>query len=463
MKRIKETNINSLLDKGNLTGLEVAQVVLEDWALLYQELQENGEPKRKPITAEEKKTLIDKIKSEEEYEEYLKFMKLKNWITDTGVVLSVYKQQCFRIYAELEHKLITFSICERINNIIECFPRIESQRKNDLFLKKKVKEVMESKEELNYFLLLKETLNWYNILKEKNQRRKNPLNDLKKVLSKERIKAKGYKTNKWDVISRPNSLHNIFACFEYPVNKEKEKEYLKAFEVFKREFKPVYEFLIQEIAPYYPEILTLKDNEWLNSIGTYKDLEKKNFFNVPTLIINNDYLLYDNDFDKRNGVAIINKNSSFDIRKDLEMLKELGNNMDTPLEIEDTKKSIETLKYSLYFIKGFNTAMDIISETYKLPAIKDFKIDLSGLKEYVKDFNRLVDEAFSSIEDSSFYTNEEMEKRKTIIKKSFEKIDFNSLKAPRENIIKAKEVAKDISFTETPYFINLVGDIETKV
>lgn len=459
----KDINLKQVMEKSQLTGFEVARVILEDWAFLYQQIQKNITPIKTLISPEQKQELINKIKNEEEYQSYLKFMKLKDWVSDNCVVVSVYKQQCFRIYAELHHKLVTFSICERVKNITEHYPRVESSKKHKTFLRKKVKEVMESKEELNYFLLLKEAMNWYNILTKKNPRKKNPLNELKKELSKETIKGNKYNMDKWEVITNSVHLHRLYNCFEYPIIKGKEKEYLKDFESFKKDFKIVYEMLIKELEIYYPEISTLKGNDWFKSVGTYKDLQEKNFIDVKTLIANNKVLLYDSEYDQRNGVAIIEDEKSFDVRKDLEILGDMWGKITEPAEAEDSKKALYTFRYSLYFIQGFNTAMDIVSEVYGVESVKEFKLDIKAIEKLVDKYNLLVDNALFSIDENVFCSSKEKEEKQKLILDIFKKIDLNSLKAPEQNKEKAKEIANDISFTNNPYFIDLVADIETKL
>lgn len=467
-------DVKSLLNKGSLKGEEVAKAIFIDWGFLMEQIKNKVAFPKPLFTAEEKEILINKIENQDEYNIYWKYMTIKNWVNDNYKSLMTYEQQLWRIEEELHNDLRIIELSEELKTLTNYIPRAKTEREFSELLKGKIKELMENDRQFNYFFLFKEVLNWYNILKRKQPRKKNPLTALKKELTKGKIKddyivrwfsRNGGEISKWEMILHSEYLPEFYPCFEYPTDETKETEYLKSFTKFKKDFKPVYEMLLREISPYYPEISKLKRKEWLNSAGTFKDLESKKIFDLETVLSEDSYLLSENKRDKRNGFIVVADEKDLDkYLVELPPLKKLDKIMEdlsNPDFIKAYEHENRQLKASLYYIQGFNTALDLIKKHYKIQELDYFKSDIAYIKETMDKYNKLINTVKDIIEENFFYRGFEKERKKELIDQAFYKVDLEELKAPKENINKAYEIIKEENdFSNIKDFLSLIADLD---
>lgn len=118
--------------------------------------------------------------------------------------------------------------------------------------------------------------------------------------------------------------------------------------------------------------------------------------------------------------------------------------------VDIVERGREALLDSYYFIKGFNTALDLIATYFDVPALEVFKVDVGDAEQKMDAFNELVPVLYYRIHGTD-YEDKELKKRKLqVIQDIFYPLDYKSLAIPEANIEEVKARFKDFrAFKDT--------------
>lgn len=128
-------------------------------------------------------------------------------------------------------------------------------------------------------------------------------------------------------------------------------------------------------------------------------------------------------------------------------------------ELENYRMFNQEINRSLYYLKGFNLAIDLIIKNYKLEVFDFYRPHLRWFENKVKELNKKVDQCYSVIESGYYKDQAFKEKKLEIYKNMFKKIDIDSLKAPEQQLKQAQKLIKTgEGFDESTPLINLLAD-----
>ena len=134
-------------------------------------------------------------------------------------------------------------------------------------------------------------------------------------------------------------------------------------------------------------------------------------------------------------------------------------------EVRICKAYYGVLKRSLYFMNGFNIALDLIIKYYDLEAVEVYKSRVDWFEEKLKLLSKVINLAFEKIKKSPsevtlFGEEFQIRKLKTF-NDIFEKIELKKYAPSGLNLKKAEELIKSgEGFEKTPELIDLVAEYE---
>lgn len=262
-------------------------------------------------------------------------------------------------------------------------------------------------------------------------------------------------------------------CYE---GKSYEESLLEDIEAFKKEFSELVEIILKDMERYIKGASSIPNEEWINTIFEWEDLYSMDFYGFQK-----DYLSDIDIFDgnKRalfNGIAILRPsdliNRSMRIDKETGyykppeirgLSKEYGleayftDNEDYAENVEALETTRKQLLGSLYFMNGWNTALDLIAQAFDLEEIRIGKLSLEHIKGMVEAYNALVKNLYRSIKEMDYQDKELQKKKLEVLKDILCPIDLDRIKIPKEQIEKAKadmegfkafkEESKDLRYT----------------
>lgn len=262
-------------------------------------------------------------------------------------------------------------------------------------------------------------------------------------------------------------------CYE---GKSYEESLLEDIEAFKKEFPELVEIILKDMERYIKGASTKSIEEWINTYYEWEDLYSMDFYGFRKDYVS-DFEIFDGN--KRalfNGVAILRPSDLLDrsMRIDKEtgyyqppeirgLSKEYGleayftDNEDYAENVENLEITRKQLLESLYFMNGWNTALDLIAQAFDLEEIKIGKMRLETIKNMIEAYNALVKNLYRSIKEMDYPDKELQKKKLEVLKDILCPIDLDRIKIPKEQIAKAKadmegfkafkEESKDLRYT----------------
>ena len=274
---------------------------------------------------------------------------------------------------------------------------------------------------------------------------------------------------KWDMLEDTGSLQEFYPhLFDMGLNysewgeDDQQKAVAEALD-FAAEFKELIAALIADIDKHSYFDFNLADipvEEYSKPLVSWAVLYDKNYYDFQDFI-NAPHRLFDGDARAVfNGVAIL-RPSPFNSRSIvadgryqepdateeasdphslLSFFQESEQYAERAEEIEEGRAA---LKDSYYFIKGYNTAVDLIAQHFGVPELAVFKLDLKKLENQIIAYNAYVPVLYQQISNTR-YEDETLKKRKLeVLKDFFPEIDYEALIIPQEKIDKAVELFED--------------------
>lgn len=264
---------------------------------------------------------------------------------------------------------------------------------------------------------------------------------------------------KWEVITG-GGLLEYYNYYEDGQTKEEALEVCKAFVA---EFPTVVKALLDDMGKKYglKELKDLPIEKWLETIISWEDLYKLDFYGFRATQTA-DIAIFDGN--KRalfNGVAILRASelgcctridpetgyyTAPDLRKSLLPLsleafftdnEEYSNNVD----IVEQARSV--LKSSIFFVDGFNKALELIASLFDVEEVKLFAVETGSLKNRVEALNSSIYTLYRRIKNTDYEDPELREKKLEVLRDIFQPVDLKKLRIPEEKLEQAKQNMKD--------------------
>lgn len=283
--------------------------------------------------------------------------------------------------------------------------------------------------------------------------------------------------NKWEIL-KCYDLYEWYIslsgeCYE---GKSFEESLLEDIEAFKKEFPELVEVILKDMERFIKGASSIPNEEWINTIYEWEDLYSMDFYDFRKDYVS-DFEIFDGN--KRalfNGVAILRPSDLLD--RSMRINKETGyyqppeirgigsrygleayftDNEDYAENVEALETTRKQLLDNLYFMNGWNTALDLIAKAFNIEEIKVGKLRLDYLKSMIESYNALVKNLYRKIKEMDYPDKELQEKKLEVLKDILCPIDLDRIKIPKEQIEKAKadmegfkafmEESKDLRYT----------------
>lgn len=270
-----------------------------------------------------------------------------------------------------------------------------------------------------------------------------------------------------DDITRWDIIETGLLDFYYPYNEDMEAD-LAEISSFLLDFKELADTALAEIDKNYFKgekgLSGLSLEEWKTIEFDRRQLYNKGFYDyVETTEA--DTTIFDGD--RRalfNGIAIIrnsdlfNGELSFNIDEagyykepelDKDNRQELGLEALYPFSdhYAETADGVETTTATLLeaytYIKGFNTAIDLIAAYFDVPALQYLKEDIDTLEQGIKALNSAKEMLFNKINATHYESKEEKKLKLDVLRDFFADIDLSKAEVPQAIIEKAQPLLKD--------------------
>ena len=117
----------------------------------------------------------------------------------------------------------------------------------------------------------------------------------------------------------------------------------------------------------------------------------------------------------------------------------------------------QVLIESLYWLHGYNTALDLIKNHFGIEALDYVKIDTSGLENQIEALNSFIIMLYKKIKDTDYEDKEEQAKKLEVLKDILYPIDLEETVIPDNKIAIAKSYLPDFAaFKKSEYELSRV-------
>ena len=269
---------------------------------------------------------------------------------------------------------------------------------------------------------------------------------------------------KWEV------LEDACACYEIYKNSlsgeaETAEEYTAEAKDFVNEFKEAVDAIIKDIdSKFFKDIKGLAElpiEEWATTSFDWQQLYDKDFYGFREEADRIDILFDGNKRAVSNGIAVLNptilsernvdENGFYKPPKIRESFVQQGlqgffpEAEDYAFNVEEVEGSREIILDSYYYLKGYNTALDLIAKHFSLPDITIFKMDIDTIAGQIDALNDLVPVLYQRIAETTYEDTELKQRKLQVLQDIFTEIDYKSLTIPEENITELKRLFDDFA------------------
>lgn len=262
---------------------------------------------------------------------------------------------------------------------------------------------------------------------------------------------------KWEVLEE-GEIPEYYKYYEAT-----DEEALEMCKAFVAEFPTVVQALLEDMGKRYG-MENLKDlpvEKWLGTVYSWEDLYKADFYGFRATQTDDTVIFNGNKRALFNGVAIVAPSTlgsctridpetgyyiAPDLRKSLLPLsleafftdsEDYSDNVDT------VEQARSLLKSSVYFVDGFNKALELISSLYNVEEVKLFSIPTDGIKESVEALNGSIYMLYRRIKNTDYEEPGLREKKLEVLREIFQPVDLKKLRIPEEKLEQAKQNMKD--------------------
>lgn len=273
--------------------------------------------------------------------------------------------------------------------------------------------------------------------------------------------------NKWEVL-QTGDLSEYYPALE---GKGTEEEKLADIEAFKKEFPEVVATLLKDMEQFIKGISSVPTKEWLTNVYMREDLYKADFYGFRKDFVENDTTIFDGNYRAIfNGIAILrpsgllNESSCINEKGYYEapspgrailalslesFFTESESYATDTARVEDERA---TFRESVYYLLGYNKALELIAEKYKVEEVLAAQIPFKGMIDRLNAFNGLIRSLYTRIKHTHYEDKELQEKKLKVLEDILYPIDDSFLVIPEERIAQAKRAMKDFkAFREDSY------------
>lgn len=229
---------------------------------------------------------------------------------------------------------------------------------------------------------------------------------------------------------------------------------------FIKEYPTVVKALLEDMEQYIEGVSSIPVEEWVNQLYSWRDLYRVNAYGFREMYTDDIAIFDGNRRAQLNGIAILKPNSIGCTRIDRETgfykapeIRNILSNIsleayftdaeDYAVNVEKLERARKLLLDSYYFIKGYNLAIDLIAERFKLEELEVAKLGLDSLDSRIQAFNASIEMLYKRITQTDYEDKELKAKKLEVLKDVFTPISLEGLDIPEEKIAKAKEDMKD--------------------
>lgn len=242
-----------------------------------------------------------------------------------------------------------------------------------------------------------------------------------------------------------------------------EEEELEKQKAFASEFPTVVKALLNDMVKRYgmKDLKDLPIEKWLDTVYSWEDLYKADFYNFRAHELGDASIFNGNKRAVYNGIAILRASDigrctridpdtgyykAPDLRKSLHSLsleafftdsEEYSDNVDI------VEQARELLVSSLYFVEGFNKALEIIASLFDIEEVKLFSVDTGNFRDRVEALNSSIYMLYRRIKNTDYEEPELREKKLEVLKDIFQPINIKNLRIPEDKLEIAKQNMKD--------------------
>lgn len=270
---------------------------------------------------------------------------------------------------------------------------------------------------------------------------------------------------KWDIIEQE-------LLFEfYPASLDGEDPYTESnfnasMEDFKKEFSELVNAMLSDMDKRYfkgdkVQASKLPVKEWATTLISWRRLYELDFYGERAEAESDTSIFNGNKRAIFNGIAIIRASdigscrridpetgyyTAPDLRKSLLPLSLEAFFTDSEKyseNVERVEQARKLLISSVYFVDGFNKALELIASMYDVEEVKLFTRPTDWLKKRVDALNSSIYMLYMRIKNTDYEEPELREKKLEVLKDIFQPIDLKKLRIPEAKIKLAKQNMKD--------------------
>lgn len=229
---------------------------------------------------------------------------------------------------------------------------------------------------------------------------------------------------------------------------------------FIKEYPTVVKALLEDMEQYIEGVSSIPVEEWVNQLYSWRDLYRVNAYGFREMYTDDIAIFDGNRRAQLNGIAILKPNSIGCTRIDRETgfykapdirnilysisLEQYFTDAEGYAEsLEKLERAKKLLLDSLYFLKGYNLALDLIADRFKLEELEVAKLSTDNLEERIQALNSSIELLYKGIKETDYEDEELKAKKLEVLKDVFTPISLDGLEIPEEKIEKAKADMKD--------------------
>lgn len=260
---------------------------------------------------------------------------------------------------------------------------------------------------------------------------------------------------KWDFLLDGATVYETYCCSLGGMAGEPDA-YIEEAKDFVAEFSELVELLIKDIDSRFFKgekgLAGTPIEQWETTVFDWQQLYDKDFYGFRADTDSEGIIFDGNKRALFNGIAIIKAPGMFGNARAIDergyyIPPKIRNTLgSTSLEsffteaeeyaenADNVENGREALLDSYYFIKGYNTAIDMIAKYYDVPELTTFKLKIANLEAKIDALNELVPVLYMQIRDTQYEDEELKQKKLQVLKDFFPPIDYKSLEIPEEKI-----------------------------
>lgn len=454
-------DLQRLLSKETWTGEDLGKIIIENEGIQTRQIK-NGEEPKIIFDIEKFKDSFKRIsKDKNEVQIYTRYNAVLSWAQNQQLTAKAFYQQALANHRYVQSRILSCLYSEDVYDYKQKWPRIVTQKQYDDLKEKARKEFFDG-EGCGVFDLLIIAIGYYEKLLRDHPRKKNPLKEIRKEYSCKPVESRLILEQLNDYSDTPTKwsialdLLDFYPADAHHSGDPASKENVKAsIEDMRQEFPELIDAILQDIADkYFQEVLTIPMERWTEPLWSNTQLYNMRFYDIRDML-EDDTNIFSGD--RRAifcGVAILRKNDFHDFIDsdytepsiaDSCVNRGLERYMPESEDYKESKKALEnareTMIESIYHVKAYAAALELIAESYDVPDITALQIDQDiDSFESINEVIKLLKQRITGIT----YDDPTMRDRKEkAIADCFQPVVFSKIQVPAERKEAAKPFLKE--------------------